>query len=78
MVPLEDLESRDEIGELLREEDGSGVPIAAPAGRCSCFSIAFYQPFFDIDTEDLSQTAYSCSFFHRKINERVVVTRHDT
>ena len=29
--------------------------VQKPAGMCSCFSIAFYQPYFNVDTDDVKQ-----------------------
>jgi hypothetical protein len=43
------------IGKRENVRDGSAGDSSARGGLCSCFTLAFYKPYFDVDTVDVQQ-----------------------
>ena len=55
----------DEVGEtstsaFLGKDDDREVPM------CGCLSVKYYQPYFDIETEDISRRIFAASFYTRR------------
>jgi hypothetical protein len=50
---MDDMYSPDPLSGM---ESGKGLYAgqqAAPSGLCACFSLAFYKPYFNVDTSDV-------------------------
>jgi len=59
-------EGHDEVGLLTPDEEKASsyrqnAPL--PGGMCSCFSIDFYRPYFDVDTDDVVKRVKAAVFF---------------
>lgn len=48
------------VSSLLSKEDDREVPL------CGCMSVRYYQPFFDIETEDVTRRITTAAFYFRK------------
>ena len=44
----------------------SSSKVEAPTGMCSCFTVAYYQPFFNVNTSDVQDRLKGTLAFHQR------------